>query len=160
MGIADDPFIVRNLVYGMEDSLVSTTGVVVGMYYAGMDRRTIVITGAILVLVEAMSMGYGAFLAEESFLRASKTTYTARKVATYSVVMFVSYALAGIVPLLPFLAGSLRAHVYSMLAATCALYALIWKVKADVTKAVLMTGIGASLIAASSLTGHLLGVAA
>lgn len=124
----DDPFFVRNLVYGVEDSLISTTGVVVGVAWSGLARREIIVTGLILVLVEALSMSFGAFLSEDAFMDhdAARPPVGARHIARYAGVMFVSYALAGLVPLAPFLVGAHHAWAYSVALAVAGLLGLVF----------------------------------
>ena len=56
----------RNFVFGVEDSLVSTVGLLSGIAIAGMNRESIFATGVVLIFVEAVSMAAGSFLAETS----------------------------------------------------------------------------------------------
>lgn len=93
----------RNFVFGVEDSLVSTVGLLAGVAIAGMTSREIFVTGVVLIFVEAISMAAGSFLsessAEEYETRSDKTslqTYLA------ALVMFFSYFISGFIPLLPY----------------------------------------------------------
>jgi len=94
----------RNFIFGVEDSLVSTVGLVSGIAIAGLPREAIFTTGVILILVEAVSMAAGSFLSESS-----AEEYETQQEATGSQniraasIMFVSYALSGFVPLAPYL---------------------------------------------------------
>src|SRR5262245_46938731 len=56
----------RNFVFGVEDSLVSTVGLLSGVAIAGLAREEIFLTGVILIFVEAVSMAAGSFLSESS----------------------------------------------------------------------------------------------
>lgn len=161
----DDPFFVRNLVYGVEDSLISTTGVVVGVAWSGLARREIIITGIILVLVEALSMSFGAFVSEDAFMDhdAARPPATARQIARYAGVMFVSYALAGLVPLAPFLVGARDAWRYSVAGAVLCLLGLVFvtqpkerAVGARAKKAGLMAGVGTCILLISVAAGRVL----
>lgn len=95
---------VRNFIFGVEDSLVSTVGLISGVAAAGVDRVTIFITGIILIFVEALSMGVGSVLTETSIeefvLRKSDG---ARVPRIGGLIMFVSYFIAGFIPLSPYL---------------------------------------------------------
>ena len=51
-----------SFIFGVEDSLVSTVGLLSGVAVAGVTRTDIFITGIILIFVEAFSMGVGNFL--------------------------------------------------------------------------------------------------
>lgn len=94
----------RSFVFGVEDSLSSTVGLLSGIAIAGVARDTIFVTGVILILVEAISMGIGDFLSEhtsEEYLR--HRVVSSRRSFFDAVIMFFSYAVAGIVPLAPYL---------------------------------------------------------
>jgi len=51
----------RNFVFGVEDSIVSTVGLVSGIAIAGLPKTEILLTGAVLIFVEAFSMEPEAF---------------------------------------------------------------------------------------------------
>lgn len=57
---------IRELVFGLEDSLVSTLGVVVGVAAGTSDTKVVMLSGIVLVLVEALSMAGGSFLSSKS----------------------------------------------------------------------------------------------
>jgi predicted membrane protein (TIGR00267 family) len=57
---------IRDLVFGLEDSLVSTLGVVIGMAAGTDDRAVVILSGLVLVAVEAISMAAGSFLSSKS----------------------------------------------------------------------------------------------
>ena len=58
--------IVRNFTFGVEDSLVSTVGLLAGIAFAGVNAGTVVLTGAVLIFVEGFSMAVGSLLSEQS----------------------------------------------------------------------------------------------
>lgn len=57
---------IRELVFGIEDSLVSTLGVVIGMAAGTEDARIVILSGAIIVVVEALSMAAGSYVSSKS----------------------------------------------------------------------------------------------
>ncbi len=57
---------VRNIIFGIEDSLVSTVGLLAGIAVGNASIHTILSTGVIYVFVEGFSMAVGSFLSEES----------------------------------------------------------------------------------------------
>ena len=94
----------RSFVFGVEDSLASTVGLLSGIAIAGVARETILLTGVILILVEAFSMAMGDFLSEyssESYIRQAEVP--SRRSFTAALIMFFSYLLAGLIPLFPYL---------------------------------------------------------
>mgnify|MGYP001566835568 CR=1 FL=1 len=94
----------RNFIFGVEDSLVSTVGLLSGIASAQVPKNTIFITGVILILVEAISMAAGSFLSEYSTedLEAHHEV-SPRKSIIGGITMFFSYLIAGVIPLLPYL---------------------------------------------------------
>jgi hypothetical protein len=148
-----DPFIIRNLTYGIEDSLVSTAGVVVGVASAGFSIPAIIATSSILILVEASSMSFGAFISDANFLKASNTKYTTLQVLGYAAVMFLSYTLAGLLTIVPFIFKLENAVHYSVALAMIALFILIIVSQRDLAKALLLTTIGGAIMLASIYAG-------
>jgi len=57
---------IREIVFGLEDSLVSTLGVVVGVGAGTQDARVVMLSGVVLVIVEALSMAAGSFVSSKS----------------------------------------------------------------------------------------------
>ncbi|MDP3956401.1 MAG: VIT1/CCC1 transporter family protein [bacterium] len=118
--------LLRNLVFGVEDSLVSTTGLLSGVAMAGISAGTIILTGTILVFVEAFSMAVGSFLSEDvvhEYVIRDKNFYLASMVG--GLVMFFSYFIAGYIPLIPYIFfPTIYAFWISIAAALMALFLL------------------------------------
>lgn len=99
----DRAIYLRSIVFGINDSLVSTVGLLAGVSVAGVPKATIVLTGVVYALVEAFSMAMGNFLSEESAEEyALHATAPQRPSVVAAVLMFVSFAAASLVPLLPY----------------------------------------------------------
>src|SRR3989338_44415 len=82
----------RTFVFGVEDSLVSTVGLLSGIAIAGVPQKAILVSGVVLVSVEAFSMAVGSFLSEQSaeeFLE-KKEVSPSNSIAN-GLLMFVSY---------------------------------------------------------------------
>lgn len=92
----------KSLVFGAEDSLVSTLGVLFGVASANMSKRSILVTGLIIISVEAISMGVGSFLTETSAHEVNGVD-NADKPSMDGLIMFTSYFLFGFVPLVPYI---------------------------------------------------------
>ena len=94
----------RSVIFGINDSLVSTVGFLAGISVAGVPRATIVLTGIIYALVEAFSMAMGDFLSEESseeYMNHSNVNDRPSVVA--AILMFISCVLASLIPLIPYI---------------------------------------------------------
>lgn len=105
--------LIRNIIFGVEDGLVSTVGLLSGIAIAGVARSTILLTGFVLIAVEAFSMGVGSLLTEhsvEEYETGREGSF--RKPFLGGIVMFVSYVLAGLVPLLPYVFSASGGALY------------------------------------------------
>lgn len=91
----------RNFIFGVEDSLVSTIGLLSGISIAGQSNSSILTTGIILIFVEAFSMSAGSFLSEKS-AEEFEGENSAKLPIIDGVIMFVSYFIAGLIPLFPY----------------------------------------------------------
>lgn len=116
---------VRNAVFGVEDSLVSTVGLLSGIVAGGVERGTIVLTGVVLILVEAFSMAVGSFLSEESAEEyVLHREVSDRKPFAAAVVIFFSYLVSGLIPLSPYMIFGQNAFGISIAASLAALFLL------------------------------------
>ncbi len=125
----------RNIVFGIEDGLVSTVGFIAGIASAGVSHQFVVISGVVLIAVEAFSMAVGSFLSEysaEEYERHKEVPMHQSLVG--AGIMFISYIVAGFVPLSPFIIGtSPRSLVYSVILSLIAL-GILGVISAQVSK--------------------------
>lgn len=61
-----DTSVVREAVFGMEDGMVSTFGVVTGIAASTSDPYTVILAGCVIIAVESISMGVGSYLSSKS----------------------------------------------------------------------------------------------
>lgn len=93
----------RTIVFGVNDSLVSTVGFLAGISVAGVPRSTIVLTGIVYALVEAFSMATGDFLSEESAEEYIKKADVSKRPSVIAALfMFASCVIAALIPLIPY----------------------------------------------------------
>ena len=97
-----DPIFVRNLVFGVEDGLVSTVGFVSGFAQTQTSAGVLGFGSIILILVEAFSMAAGSFLSESSVEDMNGKNILVWESVLGGVVMFLSYAIAGFIVVLPY----------------------------------------------------------
>ena len=94
----------RNFIFGVEDSLVSTVGLLSGVAVASVPKTTILLMGIILLLVEGLSMAVGSFLTESSVEEYThQAGVLARRNIVSGVIMFFSYFISGFIPLSPYI---------------------------------------------------------
>lgn len=159
-----EPTYFRNFIFGVEDSLVSTVGLLSGVAIAGVAHETILLTGIVLIFVEAFSMAAGSFLSETSAEEFAAKRHTANtRPASAGVVMFFSYFAAGFIPLFPYLVlGGDTAFFSSIFVSVLALFVLgavsgIFS-RTSITKSAIRMGVvGGVAIAVGVTVGSYLG---
>lgn len=57
---------VREIVFGMEDGMVSTLGAITGIAIGSQDLFTVILAGVVIIAVESISMGIGSYLANKT----------------------------------------------------------------------------------------------
>lgn len=89
----------RSITFGFEDSLVSTTGVIAGVSTGTQDPKVILLAASVTIVVEALSMGAGQYLSERAVQQMERRQDSNLLIG--GGLMFTSYAVAGLIPLLP-----------------------------------------------------------
>lgn len=90
----------RSAIFGFNDALVSTTGVIVGVSTGTNNKEVVILAGVVTIMVEALSMGTGQYLSAKSAHQLTKEGDMKQAIIS-GVIMFFSYFIAGLVPLLP-----------------------------------------------------------
>jgi VIT1/CCC1 family predicted Fe2+/Mn2+ transporter len=153
---------VRSSFFGIEDSLVSTTGLIAGVAVGTQDPKLVILAGVVGVAVEAVSMAAGEFLSEETTQDLAGSSKGKKRTSPLlgGFIMLISYGLAGMVPLLPimFVQGSMALPA-SMAAALVGLF-LLGLVKGTITdKSPLRSGIEVLVVGGIAATiGIIVGV--
>jgi VIT1/CCC1 family predicted Fe2+/Mn2+ transporter len=128
---------IRNIIFGIEDSLVSTVGLLSGIALGNIPRTTILFTGIVYIFVEAFSMAVGSFLSEESVEEYENKKHAVLSdvgPAAGSISMFISSVVAGFVVLFPYMVFSgNQALIFSIIISLLAL-AILGYVSALVIK--------------------------
>lgn len=92
---------VRSMLFGIEDSLVSTTGLIAGVSAGSGNRATILLAAIVAVSIEALSMAAGEFLSDETAHEMDKVKRAKDSSYVSAGLMFVAYLTAGFIPILP-----------------------------------------------------------
>lgn len=125
----------RNFIFGVEDSLVSTVGLLSGIAIADVDRATIFLSGMVLIFVEGFSMGVGSFLSEQSsegyIHRVEKSS---RRTIIAAIIMFISYFCAGFIPLSPYIIFPVSTAFWTSIGASLLTLFILGAVAARVSK--------------------------
>ena len=91
----------RSAMFGLQDGLVSTTGVVVGISTGVADKSIIILASLVAVSVEATSMAAGQYSSEKAVHQMDKTGKHNDSLALGAAIMFIAYFMAGMVPIIP-----------------------------------------------------------
>lgn len=122
----------RELIFGLEDGLVSTLGVVTGMASGLSNSSVVILSGIVVVLVESLSMAAGTYLSNKAEYDLNKKH--AAPVLFAALVMFVAYVLGGSIPLLPYFFLSVNQGIVGSVIATVISLYLVGYYKGVVTR--------------------------
>jgi len=100
MAFKINPDYFRSSVFGFQDALVSTTGIVVGISAGVSDKRFIILSALVAISVEALSMAAGQYLSEKS-VHELPTSHHRDSLLIGTLLMFFSYVVGGFVPIVP-----------------------------------------------------------
>lgn len=104
-------FPIRETIFGLEDSIVSTIGVVVGIAAGTQNSYVVILSALVVVVVESLSMAAGTYLSNKSQmeieLASGRRGFLSRRHLVSqsiidSLVMGVSYIVGGTISVLPF----------------------------------------------------------
>lgn len=95
---------VRNFVFGVEDSLVSNIGLVTGITAAGQTSAQIIVTCMVVILVESFSIGVAALLSDNSVQEfETGTSISLLESLLDALVIFISFLISGSFIIIPFM---------------------------------------------------------
>ncbi|MBI2613149.1 MAG: VIT1/CCC1 transporter family protein [Candidatus Levybacteria bacterium] len=93
----------RSLMFGLQDGIVSTTGVVVGISTGVSDKAIIVLAALVAVTVEASSMAAGQYSSEKAVHQLDKSGKHTDSLFVGALIMFLSYLMGGTFSIIPIL---------------------------------------------------------
>lgn len=154
----------RSGMFGFQDGLVSTTGVVVGISTGIQNKEIIILAALVAVMVEASSMAAGQYSSEKAVHQMDKTGKHSDSLLIGALIMFLSYLLAGLIPIAPILLLSQTdTRIFSIILAFIGLF-IIGFIKGKIVdhkplrSALELFVIGGLATAIGLLVGHLLKV--
>ena len=104
---------VGDLIYGANDGILTTFAIVAGISGGNLSARAVVIVGVANLFADGLSMGVGNYLsitARESALEAQHLPEEEAYPARHGFATFLSFSVAGAVPLLPYLIPGMEAQ--------------------------------------------------
>lgn len=107
----------------MQDGLVSTTGVVVGISAGVQDKAIVLLASLVAVTVEATSMAAGQYSSEKAVHQMDTAGRHNDNLLLGALIMFFAYLGAGMIPVLPvILIGPPQSSVVSIILAFIGLF--------------------------------------
>jgi len=91
----------RSLMFGLQDGIVSTTGVVVGVSFGVQDKSIIVLAALVAVMVEATSMAAGQYSSEKAVHQMDKSGKHTDNLLIGATIMFFAYLGGGAFSVIP-----------------------------------------------------------
>jgi|SRR3989344_1046828 len=115
----------RSIIFGFQDALVSTTGAIAGVAIGTNNKHLVILTGLVVITVEALSMGVGQYMSEKTVHQMDKTGKHTDSLYVGGILMTFAYFLGGLVPLSPIFLLQLPLSSYlSIIFAMCGLFIL------------------------------------
>ena len=152
----------RSAFFGLQDALVSTTGVVVGISAGVHDRSIILLAALVAVSVEASSMAAGQYSSEKTVHQMDKTGRHTDNLFTGALIMFIAYLIGGLVPILPVIfIDPPQSSIFGVIFALIGLFAVgyikgILVKEAPLRNAIELLIIGGTATAIGLAVGHFL----
>ena len=124
----------RSIVFGFQDALVSTTGVIAGVAAGTNDKQLVILASLVAITVESLSMGAGQYMSEKSVHQMDETGKHTDNLYVGATIMGLSYFFGGLIPVLPILIFELPiSATVSIICALVGLFALGY-IKAKLVK--------------------------
>lgn len=138
---------IREVIFGLEDGLVSTLGVITGIAEGTHDKYIILLSGLVIIFVESLSMAAGTYLSNKSEKEAHlaenkklslhkilhRKELENRDPIKDSVYMGISYVIGGIIPIIPYLLLPIQAALTVSVVATVTMLFLVGVGKGKLT---------------------------
>lgn len=123
----------QSAMFGANDALVSTTGVIVGISAGTGDKQVVVLAGVVTILVEALSMGAGQYLSSKSAHQLNKEPATKTSLIS-GLIMFMAYLIGGLVPLLSIILFPIHYSAFVAIASSLLCLLLLGYAKGKIVK--------------------------
>ena len=115
----------RSILFGIEDSLISTTGLIAGISVGSDNNKLVILAGIVGITIEAVSMGAGEYLSDDALQDLDKIKRHKDSPLLSGFLMLISYFMAGFIPLAPvILVPFPKSLVFSVIFALMGLFLL------------------------------------
>jgi VIT1/CCC1 family predicted Fe2+/Mn2+ transporter len=100
---------IRDIIYGANDGIITTFAVVAGVAGGALSPKAVLILGTANLFADGLSMGVGNYLSirsNESARAAQDLPEEESSPVRHGFATFLSFALAGVLPLIPYAVGT------------------------------------------------------
>lgn len=118
--------------FGIENSLISTVGLIAGMSVGTSETRVVVLGAAVAIAIESVAMGVGEYLSDDTVQELDKIKRHPDNPLLSGLLMTLSGTVAGLVPLLPVLILPFPASLVTSIIAALIVLFLIGYIKGRV----------------------------
>lgn len=91
----------RSIMFGIENSLISTVGLIAGTSIGTSNKHFVILSAAVAIVIEAVAMGVGEYLSDDAVQDLDKLKRHRDNPLLSGWLMMAAGTLAGLVPLLP-----------------------------------------------------------
>lgn len=102
----------RSVMFGVENSLISTVGLIAGISVGSTDKQLVILGAAVAIVIEAVAMGVGEYLSDDAVQELDKLKRHPDNSLLSGALMTTSGTLAGLVPLVPVLLFTYPTYLY------------------------------------------------
>ncbi|MBA3789141.1 VIT1/CCC1 transporter family protein [Patescibacteria group bacterium] len=156
----------RNIIFGAEDSLVSTVGLLAGIAIGKSSATQILLTGVVYLFVGGFSMAAGSYLSEHSAQEYETGTHVKDNGPLFgAIAMFFSFILSGFGLILPYLFFPIASGIFTSIVLSIILLAILGYAQGKISKVsplrstIRMVVIGGIAIILGVVIGKFLGIA-
>jgi len=161
----------REIIFGLEDGIVSTLGVIIGIAVGTNNRFVVLLSGLVIIFVESLSMAAGTYLSNKSQLQLHLSQkhvffwqrfghpHSLVKPLVDSLYMGIAYTSGGSLALISFLFLSPLNAIFPAIFISLVSLFLIGAVKGHITKInLIQSGLEMMLVSAlAALIGFVIG---
>lgn len=107
-------YYIGDIVYGANDGIITTFAVIAGAAGAGFSSTVIIVLGIANLVADGFSMGASSYLSlkSEQKVEDASAEVSDRNPLMDGIVTFISFVIAGSLPIIPFFVPSAAEHAF------------------------------------------------
>src|SRR3989344_5308176 len=122
----------RSTLFGIENSLISTVGLIAGMSVGVSDKNVVILGASVAIAIEAVAMGVGEYLSDDAVQDLDKIKRHKDNPLLSGLLMMGAGSIAGLVPLTPVLVLDYPSSLYASVIGALIVLFLLGYIKARI----------------------------